>query len=242
MGIFDTVVGRFRREAAASRGTDFDASTWIATKKDSPVFAGVSPDALAEMCSRMESVPVKEGTVLIKEGDEGDCFYILAKGRVQVTRDAAPGQPAAVLATLGEGAGFGEEALISNARRNATLTMIEPGVVLRLAKADFTQFMKEPRLTWYAPVEAYQAVKDGAMWLDVRPVGEFKKGSLPNAISAPILELRQQLPKLAKDVTYICYCQTGRLSASAAYLMSQAGYKVAVLRGGLRHLPGMGNG
>lgn len=239
MGLFDSFIGKIRRDSTVTQGSDFDATTWLSSRKESPVFAGLSHDALTEMCSRMEAVQVKEGTVLIKEGDEGDFFYILAKGTVRVTRDATQAQAANVLADLKEGASFGEEALISNARRNATVTVTAAGLVLRLSKADFTQFMKEPRLTWYSPVEAYKAVEKGAKWLDVRPSTEFRKGSLPNAINIPVLELRENLSKLDKKITCVCYCQTGRLSASAAYLLTEFGYKVAVLRGGLRHLPNL---
>lgn len=174
----------------------------------------------------------------VKEGDEGDYFYTLAKGKARVLREATATQAARVLDNMGEGESFGEEALISNACRNASVVTTSDGVVLRLSKADFSQFMKEPRLTWYSPMEAYKAVQEaGARWLDVRPAAEFRKGSMPNALNVPILVLRHNLAKLDKSVTYICYCQTGRLSASAAYLLTQFGHKVAVLRGGLRRLP-----
>ena len=115
-------------------------------------------------------------------------------------------------------------------------------MVMRLSKADFSQFLKEPRLAWVSPLEAYNAVQQGARWLDVRPPAEFKRGCLPNALSLPVQELRERAETLDKGVTYICYCQTGRVSASAAFLLGQYGFSVAVLRGGLRHLPGGGVG
>jgi len=40
--------------------------------------------------------------------------------------------------------------------------------------------------------------------------------------------------KLDKAKLHICFCENGRLSATAAFLLSQMGYRVAVLRGGLR--------
>jgi len=219
---------------------EYDVAVWVGAQRENPIFSGLSEDALTEMCSRMEMIQVKAGAVLIKEGEEGDFFYILVKGHVQVERDAGPGRKVAVLAELGAGASFGEEALISNARRNASVISQADSVVLRLSKADFTQFLKEPRLAWYSPLEAYNAVQQGARWLDVRPAADFKRGSLPNAMSLPVHELREKVGGLDRSFTYVCYCQTGRVSASAAFLLAQYGVSVAVLRGGLRHLPGGG--
>ena len=53
-------------------------------------------------------------------------------------------------------------------------------------------------------------------------------------------EIKDIVTQLDKAASLVCYCQTGRVSASAAYLLWQFGYKVAVRRGGLRHLPTMG--
>jgi len=236
MGLFDSLFGK--KSGDGQGAGEYDVAAWVAAQRESPVFSGLSEDALTEMCARMEMFPVKTGTVLIKEGDDGDFFYLLTQGHAQVTRETGAGRQAAVLAELRPGASFGEEALISNARRNASVSMLDEGMVLRLSKADFTQFLKEPRLAWYSPVEAYNAVQQGAKWLDVRAPADFKRGSLPHAISFPVQELRENSGNLDRAVTYVCYCQSGRLSASAAFLLAQYGFSVAVLRGGLRHLPG----
>lgn len=57
-------------------------------------------------------------TVVFEQGDEADRFFILVDGSVEVARDGIP------LATLGDGAFFGESALLVKGRRSATITTL----------------------------------------------------------------------------------------------------------------------
>src|SRR3569832_335349 len=66
-----------------------------------------------------------------------DCYYVIKKGHCSVSRRPAPRARDVKLAELETGQGFGEEALITNATRNASVTMMEDGVLLRLGKEDF---------------------------------------------------------------------------------------------------------
>ncbi len=63
---------------------------------------------------------------------------------------------------------------------------------------------------------------------------EFKFDHLPNAINAPLNEIRNLVDKLEKDKQYIVYCQTGRRSSAAAFILIEHGLKVVVLEGGTR--------
>ncbi|MEJ2509687.1 MAG: rhodanese-like domain-containing protein, partial [Gammaproteobacteria bacterium] len=132
---------------------------------------------------------------------------------------------------------FGEEALISGGERNATVTMETPGVVMRLAKSDFDELLKEPLIDWVSPEEARQLVAEGAYWLDVRHAREYQHQRLPSAINIPLHELRSRIGELDKTRRYVCYCKTGRRSSAAAFLLTQNGFKASVLRGGLQVLP-----
>ena len=61
--------------------------------------------------------------MVIKQGDEGDFFYAIVQGKCLVTRESPLNQKGIKLAELGVGETFGEEALIAEAKRNATITM-----------------------------------------------------------------------------------------------------------------------
>ncbi len=193
-------------------------------------FRAVPPANLRHLLERIEPVPVRAGDVIVRQGERGDYYYLIDSGRARVTRTIE-------LARLGEGAGFGEEALISEGRRNATVTMETDGVLLRLSKRDFDHLLKEPVLHWIEPDEARRRVNAGARWLDVRHAKEFHRFHLPGAVSLPLHELRLRLDELDPATHYVCYCRTGRRSSAAAFLLMQRGFGVSVLRGGLQALP-----
>ena len=72
------------------------------------------------------------------------------------------------LATLDDGDAFGEEALLSDAKRNASITMTSDGELVRLTKDDFIELIKKPSLESVDYEAAQAMVVDGACWLDLR--------------------------------------------------------------------------
>ena len=96
--------------------------------------------------------------------------------------------------------------------------------------------MKEPLVAWFSAIEAQDKVAKGAKWIDVREPDEAKQGHLHGAIVIPLSDIRKRRNELDKSTLYICYCQNGRLSSTAAFLLRQHGYNVGVLRGGLQVL------
>ncbi|MCK5615378.1 cyclic nucleotide-binding domain-containing protein, partial [Candidatus Pacearchaeota archaeon] len=138
-----------------------------------------------------------------------------------------------LLAELAAGSSFGEEALVSGAQRNATITMISDGELICLAKNDFDELLKAPIVKTVSFSDAEQMVANGAIWLDVRLKSEFDNNGLPDSMNAPLPQLRNRIRGLQRDKKYIIYCDTGRRSASAAYLLSERNIDTYVLEGGL---------
>lgn len=190
---------------------------------------------ISALLQRIEAVTVREGDVIIREGGEGDYYYLIDNGRALVTR-LADGVEAPI-AELKAGDVFGEEALISDAKRNATITMKSNGVLLRLGREDFLALLKEPLLHKINYGNAVKAVEQGAVWLDVRYPTEFRYDSLRGAMNLPLNDIRNAIGVLDRSRKYIAYCQSGRRSAVAAFIMAQAGYDVQVLDGGLWSVP-----
>ena len=233
-GFMARLLGRFSGGIKKSSET-VNKADWIAKFKP-PVFESLTPDQVSELLKRMELIAVKAGTVIIRQGDEGDYYYLVVSGTASVTRQADKGGESIFLADLDEGQSFGEDALLSNAKRNATVTMKTKGSLFRLAKGDFVELLKEPMLAWFSILEAQTQIQQGAVWLDVRSASDFLQSRLPGAISIPLHELRSRMAELAREKLYICCCDTGRLSSSACFLLSQRGYKAAILRGGVQRL------
>jgi len=170
--------------------------------------------------------------VVIREGDEGDYYYVIQSGRFQVER--LVGGADVVLAELKVGDAFGEEALVAEAKRNATVTALTDGQLLRLNRPDFIELLREPLLRRIGFEEASAKVRRGALWLDVRYPSEYQYDKLPGAINVPLAEVRNMFAVLDRTKEYIAYCQSGRRSAAAAFLFAQRGFKVWLLEDGLK--------
>lgn len=209
-------------------------SAFSANKLHSGVFSRLPSANIEEMFKRMEPISVNADQIILTQGAEGDYYYLIEQGIAVVSRVADASQPPIVLAELSEGDAFGEEALVSDNKRNATITMKTDGTLLRLNKNDFIELLKEPLISQVDMGKAKQIVADGAVWVDVRFPSEYAFDHLPGAINFPLNEIRHLVEKLDKQKQYIAYCQTGRRSSAAAFILIEHGFKVFVLDGGMR--------
>jgi rhodanese-related sulfurtransferase len=198
----------------------------------SGAFAQLPVAHIDELLKRFERLTTARGDVVIREGDEGDYYYVVESGRFQVER--LVGGAKVVLAELKSGDAFGEEALVSEAKRNAAVISLGEGELLRLDRKHFNELLREPLLRRAAFEEAAEKVRRGALWLDVRYPSEYQYDKLPGAINVPLAEVRNMFAVLDRSKEYVAYCQSGRRSAAAAFLFAQRGFKVWLLEGGLR--------
>jgi CRP-like cAMP-binding protein len=206
-----------------------ETATFSADKLQSGVFSRLPSANIEEMFRRMETVPVSAGQVIIRQGAEGDYFYLIEQGVATVSRTDNATQREVHLAELSDGDAFGEEALVSDNKRNATVTMKTDGSLLRLNKSDFIELLKAPIVRRVDENTATEKLKEGARLLDVRFKSEYQYRHPEGAISAPLLELRNIAPQLEKGREYIVYCQTGRRSSAAAFILAQFGLTAYVL-------------
>lgn len=206
---------------------------WMTTILQTKAFHRIPPANIQAVLMRMEHITRKAGDVIIKQGDEGDFFYIVTSGKCVVTRETPTNKAGIKLAELGTGDGFGEEALISDAKRNATITMSTDGALVRLAKDDFKKLLNEPMQKWITQAEAKQIVAGGGQWLDVRLPSEFENQHEEGAINIPLYFIRLKLDTLDAKRKYVVYCDTGRRSSAGAYILSERGFDVYVLKGGI---------
>jgi CRP-like cAMP-binding protein len=212
---------------------DGGADDWMTTLLQTKAFHRIPPANIQAIFMRMQRTNYNAGEVVIKQGDEGDYFYVIVNGRCVVTRETPLNKEGIKLAELGMGDTFGEEALISEAKRNATVTMLTDGTLMRLGKEDFTTLMNEPMLQWVNFAQAQDIIARGGRWLDVRLPSEFQNTHLDNAINIPLYFIRLKLSTLEKGVSYVVVCDTGRRSSAGAYILSDRGYDAHVLQGGL---------
>lgn len=212
-------------------GDDSDCD-WMTRILQSQAFLQVPPANIQAMFMRMQEMPVRAGDAVIKQGDDGDYYYIIKHGRAKVTRASKTGADL-TLATLKDGDAFGEEALLSEAKRNATITMETDGTLMKLSKENFNALLKEPMLNWLSIDEAKERVAKGAKLLDVRLESEHANNGIAGSMNIPLFMLRLKTDSLNPAVSYIVYCDTGRRSSAAAFLLGERGFETYVLQGGL---------
>ena len=221
-------VGELQTQLQGTEGDD-----WMTTLLQSRAMHRIPPANIQAIFMRMQRMPYRTGDVVIQQGAEGDYFYAIVSGRCVVTRETPLNKDGIRLAELGVGDTFGEEALISESKRNATVTMLTDGVLMRLNKQDFRELMNEPILQWVTPDDARQLVAKGGRWLDVRLPSEFQNLAIEEATNIPLYFIRLKLSTLDKETPYIVYCDTGRRSSAAAFILVEKGYDAYVLKGGL---------
>lgn len=212
---------------------DEDSTDWMTRILQTRAFHRIPPANIQAMFMRMESVSYNPGEIIIKQEDAGDYFYIIKEGRCLVTR-STPANPKGVkLATLSVGDSFGEEALISDSKRNATVTMLTHGNLMRLNKEDFNSLLNEPLLNWVNFDQAQKIIDAGGLWLDVRLPAEFKAKHIKGCINIPLIFLRMKANSLDKNREYVIYCDTGRRSSAASFLLNEYDISSYVLEGGI---------
>jgi CRP-like cAMP-binding protein len=226
--------GQYEVSELGSGGESLDVTgDWMTTLLQTKAFHRIPPANIQAIFMRMQRINYRARDVVIKQGTEGDYFYVVVAGRCVVTRETPLNKEGIKLAELGPGDSFGEEALIAEAKRNATVTMLADGTLMRLGKADFQTLLNEPLLQWVDQETAREIVAKGGKWLDVRLPSEFQNFRIDDAVNIPLYFIRLKLNALDKKTQYVVCCDTGRRSSAAAYILSERGFDAYVLKGGL---------
>ena len=101
-----------------------------------PILEELSDEILAELANMLVTEVYAADRVVVQEGEPGDRFYIIARGKVRVSQ-IQPGGQDEFVAVLDDGDYFGEAALLGNVPRNATVTTAVPCVFLSLRRRQF---------------------------------------------------------------------------------------------------------
>lgn len=132
--------------AAETRRANF-LKTWESVSKV-PFFAALGPAAIADVTHMLRTMDLPPRTMIIRKGQQGDCMYFIAEGEVEVD---LPGKKV----RLGEGAFFGEMALLGNTLRSANISTTRVSKLLVLDLVDFRLLMaRHPDLAQTIDAEA----------------------------------------------------------------------------------------
>jgi voltage-gated potassium channel len=147
LGVFGLWTGILATGFASETRRDNFLRTWESVTKV-PFFADLGPAAIADVTHMLRTIDLPPRVTIIRKGQTGDCMYFIAAGEVEVD---LPGKKV----RLGEGAFFGEMALLGNHLRNANITTTRLSKLLVLDLVDFRLLMaRHPDLAETIDAEA----------------------------------------------------------------------------------------
>ena len=217
--------GDYRVEESDDNDVD-----WMSALLESDVFAKVPPANIQRLFTAFKNEERALGDVVVAEGDPGNLFYVIEHGSALVSKRSENGVEQ--VARLGPGQFFGEEALIGETTRNATVTMETDGALMYLEKDEFKSLLEQPvmnRIT-EQDLDAMQADSTALVLLDVRLSGEFKHFHRENSINIPLNKLRQRCDNLDRSACYVVVDNAGPRAELGAYLLVKAGLQACLLK------------
>jgi CRP-like cAMP-binding protein len=166
---------------------------------ESPLCNQLPASNLQRLFAIFEPMPARAGEEIVVQGSVRDYYYIVCDGRCEVKRRIPNTDKQVVLAELGRGDRFGEEALLGGGRRNATVLMLTDGQVVRLNRDDFNGLVKRPLVAPITYKDAQELVREGAAWLDVRFPDEHGDSGIEGSLNLPLVDIRRKADTLDKD-------------------------------------------
>jgi CRP-like cAMP-binding protein len=214
-------------ETQHSEFEDAEEGDWMSSLLQSPFFNKIPPGNIRQLFLRFKSQKVVADEVVIKEGERGEFFYVLEAGSAKVLDKQGN-----ILAALRPGDYFGEEALVGDTTRNATVKMLTLGKLMCLEKSDFLTLLQEPvrRFITYDELAKNLESETPFQIIDVRLPQERRFQFVPQSRSIPLSQLRKNLPTLEQAQTYVVTDDAGRRADVAAQLLNQAGYETLILQ------------
>jgi voltage-gated potassium channel len=147
LGVFGLWTGIIATGFATETRRDNFLKTWEWVSKV-PFFASLGPAAIADVTHVLRTIDLPPRTMIVRKGQPGDCMYFIAAGEVEVD---LPGKKV----RLGEGAFFGEMALLGNRQRSANISTTQLSKLLVLDLVDFHVLMaRHPDLAETIDAEA----------------------------------------------------------------------------------------
>jgi rhodanese-related sulfurtransferase len=213
-----------------------EGEDWMTALLKSPIFRSLPPANLQKLLMSLQEVSYRAGDVIINQGEPGDFYYIIKKGRALISRKPAPNAKEIKLAILNDLDTFGEDALISGESRSTSITAVTDIVLYRLVKDQFINLIKQPTLKYIDMANLPELLIKGAVIIDVRGPDEFKNRHLPNSINVPYFSLRMYLKTLNRQQPIIVACKDGKTSEMAAFILHQNKFNALILKNGIAAL------
>lgn len=194
----------------------------------------LSNSVIHQIMSQLEDVIVAAGEPIVKANTDGDYFYVIKQGRA-IVETATEGPFKGERFQLNSGNYFGDEALVAETTRNATVSMATNGVLGRLNIDMFNQLIKQHLVSTIG--EEFETRQEEVRIIDVRHPVEYQQGHVNGSDNIPISFLRHKMTGFKESLMYVVTPANDRRAELATYIMRQAGFKAYHLSDHLSEAP-----
>lgn len=195
-------------------------------------------EVLEKIVDELMPLDVEAGEVIIRQNEKGESYYIIEDGEAEVIRTDPFSAEITVVNQIGAGDCFGEEALIQDSFRNATIRMLTPGRLQVLGRKAFEEHVQTGLVKEINADAAYQQLQNAnTQLIDCRYDMEYDDCRIANAKLIPLHELRDRIHEFNLETSYLVYCRSGKRSKAAAYLLQERNIKATSIMGGIKKWP-----
>jgi rhodanese-related sulfurtransferase len=204
------------------------AVDWMSRFLQLPLTNNLPASTIQQLLACLRSDDVAKGDAIIRRGEMGDAMFVLTRGVASVRTDSDSALSGREIPLI-PGDYFGEESIVADSVRNATVVMESDGSVARLDREAFMELIY-PHLVPTADAKLANAPHEHSVQLlDVRFPVEFRRNALAGSRNLPISELRAAMPSLSAEQPVLVAPCGGRRSELAVFLLRQAGFNAYVL-------------
>ncbi|WP_349827141.1 Crp/Fnr family transcriptional regulator [Brevibacterium litoralis] len=172
----------------------------IEVVRNASLFAGLDDEATSALLQYMKPRSLRRGTVLFREGDEGDELYLVSSGKLKLGRESSDGRQN-LLSVAGPGEIIGELALFDPGPRSTTVTAVSQTELLSLKHQDFMVWLAE------RPQAAMNLLRALAQRLRRTndTVGDLVFQDVPGRVAKALLDLSTRFGKPAPDGVLVAH-------------------------------------
>ncbi len=195
---------------------------WMWNLLQSPLFSKITPTNIQQMFAAFEDTNYQTGDTIIRKGETGDYFYVIKHGRVKIILDGQEDE----CIVRGPGDYFGEDALLAETPRSATVSMVQDGILARLDKTRFQLLLRDAIIQTIDMHSAQQLLGDpiqDCILLDVRLAAEYRHQHQQGSQNIPLGSLRQKIAEFDNSKIYLVTDDGGRRSELATHWLNQSG-------------------
>jgi len=195
---------------------------WDSAFIQSSLAANLPSAAIHQLFAQLQDIPVAAGDIVVADQSDADYFYIIKQGSALV-HTPLQGPLKGKIIELEAGGYFGDEALVADTIRNASVVMSSKGVLGRLSRKDFNTLIKQHLVKHLTPDVRFHS--DQLQIIDVRLPIEYRGNHKEGSNNIPISALRHRLTDMKQSLLYVVTPANDSRSVLATYLLRQAGFE-----------------